>query len=179
MTRGFAVVLLCTAGLIGCASPAYGPGEEPLAWDPPPRPDAATHRVYDCPLAEDRDHTVNITPEEGAYLAAGRHLLDLPPGTTSGNPRLRMREHAGSYVVVSFRPVGERFAGSAILTLSTARCTGTVPSPAGVIRYRPDRGWESVPSQVVGTTRQEMRTAREYRVQVELDGFSSYALVAP
>ncbi len=142
-------------------------------------PDPATFRVYECPRAQNRDDARNISEAEGGFLFAGRHLLSVPPGAVRGNPRLQMREHAGQYLVVSFRPLGERFERTALLTLSTARCAGTVPAPTRVIRYRPGTGWQEVQSRMVEAAGQEGRMVREHTVQVELDGFSSYALVAP
>ena len=155
-----------------CATVGNGGGPP---WDAPPPP--ADHNVYACALEEDRDDEQQIGPG-GGNLVAGAHRLNVPSGALRAATRLAMREHASEYIVVSLRPAGHGYGQAATLVMRTERCGRLAANraPLGIVRRGPGAqgSWSRVPE---GTVEQVSEGVWEVRLDVE--GHSSYALVAP
>jgi hypothetical protein len=113
----------------------------------------------------------------GGALRAGRHRVVVPPDAIPGSARLTLREHAGSFLVVSVHPPGLAFQRNVEIVLSTARCGPLSQPPTGAMRFTPATGWRDVPADRL--TIRPGEQPGEFEVVISSDGFSSYALIAP
>jgi hypothetical protein len=113
----------------------------------------------------------------GGALRAGSHRVLVPRDAIPGSARLTLREHAGSFLVVSLHPPGLAMQREVEIVLSTERCGPQTEPPAGAMRYTPATGWHEVPRDRL-TIRPGVADG-EFEVVIRSDGFSSYALVAP
>lgn len=138
--------------------------------------DELRHVTYAC-APEDDVVDSRVVGRRGGALRTGPHRMVVPRDAIRRSARLTMREHAGSYLVVSLHPPGLAMQRQVEIVLSTQRCGPQTQPPAGAMRFTPATGWREVPRDRL--TIRPGAESGEYEVVIRSDGFSSYALIAP
>ncbi len=163
----FAVVALLLAPLVAWA------GQEPVITD-----DGKDGALQSYPCAPPIDVVDSrVVGRAGGSLRAARHRLVVPRDAIRGSARLTLREHAGSFLVVSLHPPGLAMQREVEIILSTHRCGPQTEPPAGAMRFTPATGWREVPREHL--TVRPGADSGEFEVVILSAGFSSYALIAP
>lgn len=127
--------------------------------------------------------TLQVSPavmidSNGGYVSIGRHLLNVPPGSVSGQVTFQMVRPKADYVVVQVGPHQKKFDRSIYLTLSTAGCA--LPKDPGSLKVVlwTMNGWVDVARANIALTPGEDQRALEFTAAAQLDSLSNYALAS-
>jgi hypothetical protein len=162
--RWSAILLLTLLVPERCQDP-----EEVARWTGAPIP--VQFRPVECRDTVGAAESWSTGPEGGTLPLRG-HRLEVPKGALQGNVELKLRRHISDHRILSLAPAGTQFNEPVTLYLDLRECGLLDTGPKAVTRHTKRGGWE--PPQP--TPRAQGDTII---IIAPIDGFSSYALVAP